>query len=75
MTINITRIQNQYTTNATDGCLVNPSCLSCPLEVCVFEDVSGVAASTKKALITLYSVDELVVRFGVRRRTVQEWAK
>ena len=68
----------EYTRYRDDGCDVHPTCLSCPLPRCRYEEPGGL-----RALLNAYRdqqivrlrlrgvpVDELAIRFGVSRRTV-----
>ncbi|MGH8629333.1 MAG: hypothetical protein ACREU7_01025 [Burkholderiales bacterium] len=61
-----------------DGCEINPSCLTCPLPRCRYEEPGGLRAIINnmrdQALLELRSqgaeVEELAAYFGVSRRTV-----
>ena len=61
-----------------DGCEVAPSCLACPLERCRYEEPKGLLTIRMRErnprIIALRaegaSVDVLMERFGIGRRTV-----
>lgn len=68
----------EHTRYRDDGCEVNPSCLTCPLPRCRYEEPGGL-----RALVNSYRdgqmlemrlngvpVEDLAERFGVSRRTV-----
>lgn len=68
----------EFTRYRDDGCEVNPSCLTCPLPRCRYEEPGGLRAilneSRDRQIIELrgrgVSVDAIADRFGVSRRTV-----
>jgi hypothetical protein len=68
----------EFTRYRDDGCDVNPSCLTCPLPRCRYEEPGGLRALLNEArdleIVALrargVSVAELAGRFGVSRRTV-----
>ena len=68
----------EFTRYRDDGCDVNPSCLTCPLPRCRYEEPGGLRALLNefrdRQIIQLrrkgLPVEELAVRFGVSRRTV-----
>jgi hypothetical protein len=68
----------EYTRYRDDGCEVNPTCLTCPLPRCRYEEPGGLRAllnaTRDKQIIQLrltgIAVDELADRFSVSRRTV-----
>lgn len=69
----------EYTEYADSGCDLYPSCLSCPLPKCRYEDPGGAAAMLRvgrnASILRLareekLSVDELATAFGLSRRTI-----
>lgn len=68
----------EFTRYRDDGCEVNPSCLTCPLPRCRYEEPGGLRAilneSRDREMVELrargVSVDSIANRFGVSRRTV-----
>lgn len=69
----------EYTEYADTGCDLYPSCLSCPLPRCRYEDPGGAAAMLRPvrdaSILRLaeqdgLSVDRLAEMFGLSRRTV-----
>ncbi|MCH7809098.1 MAG: hypothetical protein IH863_00785 [Chloroflexi bacterium] len=68
----------EFTRYRDNGCDVHPSCLTCPLPRCRYEEPGGLRAllnKTRDAQIvaqraTGVPVAELATRFGVSRRTV-----
>jgi hypothetical protein len=68
----------EFTRYRDDGCDVHPSCLSCPLPRCRYEEPGGLRAllnETRDQEIMMLraqgvAVGELADRFGVSRRTV-----
>ena len=83
-----TTLPQRPTTDADDdgylpdtGCVVSPSCLTCPLPCCRYDDprvyrawkqsrvINAVEDGARKRL----SVDEIAAGMGATRRTVQRW--
>lgn len=68
----------EFTRYRDDGCDVHPSCLSCPLPRCRYEEPGGLRALLNEArdreIVELrsrgVSVAELASRFAVSRRTI-----
>ncbi|MCC7365709.1 MAG: helix-turn-helix domain-containing protein [Dehalococcoidia bacterium] len=69
----------EYTEYQDGGCDLYPSCLTCPLPRCRYDDPGGAAAMLRTgrdaSIVRLASrdgstVDELAAMFGVSRRTV-----
>lgn len=68
----------EFTRYRDEGCEVSPSCFSCPLPRCRYEEPGGLRAilneSRDRQILQLrmegLGVDELAGRFGVSRRTV-----
>ncbi len=68
----------EYTRYRDDGCEVNPTCLTCPLPRCRYEEPGGLRAllnaTRDKQIIQLRlkgtAVAELADQFSVSRRTV-----
>lgn len=61
------------------GCDVYPSCLSCPLPRCRYDDPGGAAAQVRRgrdetivllATRDLVPIEKLATSFGVSRRTI-----
>jgi hypothetical protein len=68
----------EFTRYRDDGCDIHPTCLSCPLPRCRYEEPGGLRAllneSRDREIMELrtrgVSVEQLAVRFDVSRRTV-----
>ncbi len=68
----------EFTRYRDNGCDVHPSCLTCPLPRCRYEEPGGLRALLNKTRdgqivaqrATGVPVAELALRFGVSRRTV-----
>lgn len=69
----------EYTSYADNGCNLYPSCLTCPLPKCRYDDPGGASAmlrSGRDASIARLAdqegttVDTLARQFGVSRRTI-----
>lgn len=69
----------EYTDYADSGCDLYPSCLSCPLPRCRYDDPGGAAAMLREgrdaAILRLSAgdgvgVDQLAEMFGLSRRTI-----
>lgn len=68
----------EYTHYRDDGCEVNPSCLTCPLPRCRYEEPGGLRGLLNgyrdRQIVEMRMsgtpVEELAERFGVSRRTV-----
>lgn len=68
----------EHTRYRDDGCSVSPSCFSCPLPRCRYEEPGGLRAVLNQqrddAMLKMRasgaSVEELAVHFSVSRRTV-----
>ncbi len=68
----------EFTRYRDDGCDVHPTCLSCPLPRCRYEEPGGLRALLNeyrdRQIIRLrrkgVPVEELAGRFGISRRTV-----
>jgi len=68
----------EFTRYRDNGCDVSPSCLTCPLPRCRYEEPGGLRALLNKTRdgqivaqrATGVPVAELAMRFGVSRRTV-----
>lgn len=68
----------EYTRYRDDGCNIHPTCLSCPLPRCRYEEPGGLRAILNghrdRQIVALRlkgtPVDDLAVRFRVSRRTV-----
>ena len=68
----------EFTRYRDNGCDVSPSCLTCPLPRCRYEEPGGLRALLNKTRdeqivaqrATGVPVAELATRFGVSRRTV-----
>ncbi len=68
----------EFTRYRDNGCDVHPSCLTCPLSRCRYEEPGGLRALLNKTRdqqivgqrATGVPVAELAARFGVSRRTV-----
>ncbi len=68
----------EYTRYRDNGCDVHPSCLTCPLNRCRYDEPGGlralINADRDRKILELRlggaTVDDLAGRFGVSRRTV-----
>jgi len=80
-TLPLTRVDSlpEHTEYADNGCDLYPSCLSCPLPRCRYDDPGGAAGMLRTgrdaAILRLaerdgVSVDNLAEMFGLSRRTI-----
>lgn len=69
----------EYTNYNDTGCDLYPSCLSCPLPRCRYDDPGGAAAMLREgrdaSILRLHhreqaSIDTLATMFGLSRRTI-----
>ncbi len=68
----------EHTRYRDDGCQVSPSCLTCPLSRCRYEEPGGLRALLNqhrdRQIVRLRTegvgVEDLALRFGISRRTV-----
>ena len=69
----------EYTSYNDTGCDLYPSCLSCPLPRCRYDDPGGAAAMLREgrdaSIIRLHrkehvAVEQLATMFGLSRRTI-----
>ena len=67
----------EHTDYSDDGCHVHPTCITCPLERCIYDDrraqILHRATEMRRAFHKGASVRQVMKRFGISRRTVFRW--